>query len=186
MSANYSSSPVWLFSERRYIRREPGDALNTIYHAARSSVWATLMRNEITPPNRRVFELLEDDEMKKQYQEIVSFRNDPLPYPSIKENEVWEQGNNNAFTEYLAKSCSIIKKNYWQIFGKNFIDVFELLNLLKSKYDKPDFYSVMLSVNWKKMSPHYLVSLSHKDNSILLFIDAHNGEIKELKNNQRD
>ena len=163
------------------------DSVNRFYHAARSSIWSTLMKKEITPNNKRVFELLADDEITKLYGNIIDFRKD-IPAYEVNHNfdkELWEKGNFNKFTELLSKTNTIIKKNYKKVLEKNFIDFFELLQILKNDYKTPNHYSIMLSVDWKDMSPFYQTTLFYKNKCVNLEIDAQTGEIKSKNTVQK-
>ncbi len=55
------------------------DPANSVYHAARSSIWATLMITEVTPNNKRIAELVKDREVAELYRKVTDFRNNP-PY----------------------------------------------------------------------------------------------------------
>jgi len=156
------------------------DAVNSIYHAARSSIWAILMEQEVTPKNQRVLELLKDNEIRNKYQEIIEFRNHIPDYDMGLNGaeKLWEQ-EVNEFTDFLAKSCRIIKKNYLQVFQKNFIDPFDLLAIMRKHYEKPQFYSIMLSVNWDKMIPFYHILMMDEKEQVSLIVDAHTGKIKK-------
>jgi len=143
------------------------DPVNSIYHAARSSIWATLMEKEITPNNKRIFELIKDKKIIGLYRKIVHFRNNPPDYETHNldlDKEIYKKGNINEITQYLYDATAIVKINYKRIFGKDFIGLFELLNSIHKKYKQiPDFYNVMLSVNWEREFPFYTVVLSFKN-----------------------
>lgn len=164
------------------------DAVNGLYHAARSSIWATLMPMEVTPPNKRIFELLEEGEIKQKYREILEFRcNIPSTEMDFElEKKMWKGENGNEFTELLQKTNSIVKANYHQIFGKDYVDCFGVLELLRRKYPPPKFYSLMLSTNWEKMFPYYHVMLSYPEKWLSLDIDAHTGEVIEKEVKEKD
>lgn len=157
------------------------DAVNSLYHAARSSIWAILMTREVTPPNKRIFELLEEGEIKQKYTEIVKFRcNIPSTGTAFElEKKMWERGNVNEFMELLQKTNFIVKANHHQIFGKDYVDCFGVLELLRKKYPPPKFYSLMLSMDWEKMIPYYHVMLSYPDKWITVMVDAHDGALTE-------
>ncbi len=164
------------------------DAVNRLYHAARSSIWAMLMPKEITPPNHRIFELLEEGEIKQKYREIVEFRSH---IPEMErdfelDEKMWKHGNVNEFTELLQKTNSIVKASYSAIYGKNYVDCLEVLGLLNEKYPQPEFYSLMLSVDWDKMLPYYHVMLSYPEKWLSLDIDAHTGEVIEKEIKEKD
>lgn len=163
------------------------DSVNSIYHAARSSIWAALMEKEITPPNKKFSELLGNKNVKRRYQEIIDFRKNIPSYDFDLdlEKKFWEKGSVNKFTGLLKNSCFIIKKNYGKIFGKNFIDPFKLMRMLRKNYEQPNYYAIMLSVNWKKMFPFYHVLLSYEKRWVSVIIDAHNGKIKEKEINEK-
>ncbi len=167
------------------------DTVNGLYHAARSSIWATLISGEITPPNHRIFELLEEGEIKQKYRKIVEFRSHipEMGRDFEVDEKMWKHGNVNEFTELLQKTDSIVKANYLQIYGKNYMGCLEVLELLREKYPQPDYYSIMLSVDWEKMQPYYQVMLSYPEKWITVMVDAHDGTIKEevkekLKDNE--
>ncbi len=88
------------------------DGVNSLYHAARSSLWATLIEKEITPPNKRVFELMQDDEVKRRYKEVIAFRDE---LPDCEEDiqldgKIWQEGGDvNKFTDILKKVNEIVK-----------------------------------------------------------------------------
>lgn len=115
------------------------DAVNSFYHAARSSLWATLMEIEITPPNRRVLELLRDEEIKEKYQRIITFRNDIPDYGHNfdLDKKIWDTGEINGFTGVLRDVHEIIRENYLKISGQNFVDCFQILAMLRKKYERP-------------------------------------------------
>ena len=152
------------------------DAVNSIYHAARSSIWATLMP-EITPNNKRVLELLKDKKMRTKFKRIIAFRQN-IPDNDIDRDCIWD-GTRNAFTDLLDKSSSIIKQNYSALFRKNFVDVFTLLQQIKKNHKKPAFYSILLSVDWDKQLPFYHVMLSYDKKWISMTINANTGKIME-------
>ena len=118
------------------------DATNSFYHAARSSVWAILLQKEVTPPNNKVFALLTDEEMRGLYKEIVEFRNNPFdmePDYEIKD-KLWNNRLDNDFSQLLNKVNLVIKKNYSIIFKKEIVNFFQIMEILRNKYSKPDFY----------------------------------------------
>ena len=158
------------------------DPVNSIYHAARSSIWATLMSKEITPNNKRIFELVKDKEIIKLYRKIVHFRNNPPDYEVHNldlDKEIYRKGNINEITQYLNDSTKIVKANYKKIFGKNFIGLFELLSILRKRYKNiPRFYSIMLTVDWEKEVPSYMVMLDFKKYKRLIAVDANKGKIR--------
>jgi predicted nucleotidyltransferase len=161
------------------------DPVNSIYHAARSSIWATLMDQEITPNNKRIFELIKDKKIIELYRKIIDFRNNPPDYETHDfglDKKIYKKGNINELTQYLDDATTIVKTNYKKIFGKDFIGLFELLGILRKKYKKiPKFYNVMLSVNWEKEFPLYVVMLAFKDDKSVLVEVSDNGKIgKEL------
>lgn len=159
------------------------DPVNSIYHAARSSIWATLMDKEITPNNKRIFELIEDKKIIELYRKIVHFRNNPPEYETHNldlDKEIYRKGNINKFTQYLDDATTIVKANYKKIFGKDFIGLFELLDILRKRYkNTPRFYSIMLSVDWKKEVPSYRVILDFKKYKRLIAVDGNNGKIRK-------
>ncbi len=193
------------------------DAVNSLYHAARSSIWATLMEKEITPPNKRVLELLKDAEMKTHYERIITFRSN-IPdcgHELDLEKRIWEHGDVDTFTDLLRMVNSIVKTNYQKIFHRNFVDCFEVFSILRKRYEQPKYsvgqkqlnnnypalymkditstinylcpsvyYSLMLSVDWKKNRPSYLVMLHQEKEWISLVIDAHDGKIQEEKRHE--
>ncbi len=157
------------------------DAVNSLYHAARSSIWAILMLQEVTPSNKRIFELLEEGEIKQKYREIVEFRSH---IPEMErdfevDEKMWKGENVDEFTEILQKTNSIVKASYSAIYGKNYVDCLEVLGLLREKYPQPEFYSLMLSTDWEKMLPYYHVMLSYSERWITVMVDAHDGTLKE-------
>ena len=158
------------------------DPVNSIYHAARSSIWATLMDKDITPNNKRIFELIKDKKIIDLYRKTVHFRNNPPDYETHNldlDKEIYRKGNINEFTKYLDDATTIVKINYKKIFGKDFIGLFELLNLVHKKYKQiPDFYNVRLSVNWEKEFPFYTVVLSFKNGKRFLVELSDNGKIR--------
>lgn len=159
------------------------DSVNSIYHAARSSIWGVLFNTHITPRNKNIFELIKDKRILDLYKKIIHFRNN-IPY--YKENldlptKIYEKGNINQFTQLLEDATKIIKINYKKIFKKNFISLFELFEILNRKYGIPEFYSVFLSVNWKSEKPIYLTTLSFNNKMVLLNVNTTNGKIKEIK-----
>ncbi len=164
------------------------DAVNSFYHAARSSIWAALMPREVTPPNKKVFELLEEGIIKQRYREIVEFRSH-IPEMETDfelDKKMWERGNINEFTELLQKTNSVVKANYQRVCGENYIGCFEVLEQLRKKYSSPDHYYLMLSVDWEKMLPYYQVMLSYEERRLSLDIDAHTGEIIEKEIKEKD
>ncbi|MBI4980566.1 nucleotidyltransferase domain-containing protein [Candidatus Woesearchaeota archaeon] len=161
------------------------DAVNGFYHAARSSIWAALMVQEVTPPNKRIFELLEEGEIKQKYREILKFRSH-IPDTETDfdlDKKMWKQGDVNEFTELLVKTNFLVKTNYQKVCGENYMDCFEVLELLREKYSPPKFYYLMLSVDWEKMLPYYHIMLSYEQRWLSLDIDAHTGKVieKEIK-----
>ena len=157
------------------------EAVNSLYHAARSSIWAVLMPQEVTPPNKRIFELLEEGEIKQKYSEILEFRShiSDTERDFELDEKMWERGNVNEFTELLVKTEGVIKNNYRQIYGKNYVSCMEVLELLRKKYSMPDHYYLMLSVDWEKMVPYYHIMLSYSEKLITVMVDAHDGTLKE-------
>lgn len=165
------------------------DSVNSIYHAARSSIWADLFDKAITPNNHHVFKLLEDKNMLKLYKKIIKFRQNIPDYNSdlCLAQEIYMNGNINSFTQLLEDATTIVRTNYKRIFGKNFVSLFELLAILRKRYDNvPEFYSVILSVVWKKQKPVYHVVLCFKDKRVFVEVDANNGSIKEIENGKKE
>ncbi len=159
------------------------DSVNSVYHAARSSIWAVLITKEITPKNKRILELVEDRKIIDLYKKIISFRQNIPDYDIDIDfsKKLYKKGDMNPFTQILRDAMMIIKINHKHIFKKNFIGLFELLSILKGRYKIPNFYSIFLSVDWKKEIPSYHVMLSFKyDKRFMLEVNAHNGKIKEL------
>src|SRR3989338_824166 len=165
------------------------DSVNSIYHAARSSIWADLFDKVITPNNNHIFKLLEDKSMLRLYKKIIEFRQN-IPnnnYDLYLAQEIYVKGNINSFTQLLDDATTIVRTNYKRIFGKNFVSFFELLAILRKRYDNvPEFYSVMLSVVWKKQKPVYHVMLCFKDKRIFVEVDENNGSIKEIENVKKE
>lgn len=159
------------------------DPVNSIYHAARSSIWATLMDKEITPNNKRIFELIKDNKIIKLYRKIIHFRNNPPDYEEHNfdlDKKIYKKGNINEITQYLDDATTIVKANYKKIFGKNFIGLFELLDILRKRYrNTPRFYSIMLSVDWEKEIPSYRVILDFKKYKRLIAVDGNDGKIRK-------
>lgn len=157
------------------------DAVNGLYHAARSSIWAVLMSQEVTPKNKRIFELLKEGEIKQKYREIVGFRSN---IPEVErdfelDEKMWMGENVDEFTELLQKTNSLVKTNYQKVCGKKYVDCLEVLELLRKKYSQPEFFSLMLSVDWEKMLPYYHIMLSYPEKWITVMVDAHDGTLKE-------
>lgn len=163
------------------------DAVNSLYHAARSSIWATLFKIEITPPNRRIFILLDDEDTKRLYHEIVDFRQH-IPqkeHDFETEKKLWQGSLDNEFTQLIKKTNVLIKKNYFKIFQQKFFDIFQAMELLRNRYPLPEYHTVMFSMNWEKCSPDYYIILSYFQQWIRLEIDAHTGEIKNEQFQQK-
>ncbi len=159
------------------------DATNYAYHAARSSIWATLMKKEITPNSRKTLKLMSDKKIAEKYRQIIKFRKNIPDYDNNLQfsKELYQQGNFNKFTETINNAMQIIKTNYQIIFKKNFLDFFELLALLRTKYPIPDFYSIHFGINWKNESPYCLAMLHIKKKMRMLEINAETGQIREIK-----
>ncbi len=157
------------------------EVINGLYHAARSSIWATLMKEEITPPNKRVMELLEDGTIKKNYKEILALRENIPDYEHDfdLERKIWQNENEDFFMDIFKKVHLIIKTNYQKITGSNFIDFFEVMDILRKKYIQPQHYSIFLSVDWDKLIPNYDVMLSYEKAFTMLRINSHDGSIIE-------
>lgn len=159
------------------------DPVNSIYHAARSSIWATLMDKEITPNNKRIFELIKDKEIIELYSKIIHFRNNPPDYETHTldlDKQIYKKGNINEITQYLDDATAIVKINYNKIFGKDFIGLFELLKILRKRYKNvPRFYSVMLFVDWEKEILSYRVILDFKNYKRLISVNANDGKISK-------
>lgn len=164
------------------------DVINGLYHASRSSIWATLLMQEITPPNKRVLELLKDETIKENYKEILAWRENIPEYESgfELEKKIWLNQHHDLFTAIFHKAHLIIKINYKKITGKDFVDFFEVMGILREKYPLPDYYSVFLSVDWDKLTPHYDVMLSFKKNFMILRINAHDGSIIEITTKEKE
>jgi len=160
------------------------DPVNYIYHAARSSIWAALFDKHITPNNKQIFILINNKVITDLYRKMVRSREKPAYYGddlSICE-EIYKKGNINQVTQMLKDATKLIKINYKKIFGKNFIGLFELLNISKKRYAEiPKFYSILLSVDWENEILRYAVVLSFDDNKrLMLEVNANNGDIKEV------
>lgn len=159
------------------------DPVNSIYHAARSSIWATLMDKEISPNNKRVFELLKDKKIIELYRKIIHFRNNPPDYETHNldlDKQIYKKGNINEITQYLNDATALVKINYKKIFGKDFIGLFELLRILRKRYKNvPRFYSVMLFVDWEKETLSYRVILDFKNYKRLISVNANDGKISK-------
>lgn len=160
------------------------DSVNFMYHAARSSIWATLINQEITPKNKRIFELIKDKKILLLYKKVIQFRENIPPYDAdlSLDKKIYVDGNVNEFTNLLNDTITLIKINYKKIFRKGFIGFFELLNILHMKYDKiPEFYTIMLSVEWKRETILYHTLLSFKDKERkFIEVNANNGEFKYI------
>ena len=160
------------------------DAVNSMYHAARSAIWAVLFSKEITPNNARILVLLKNKKVASLYKRMIHFRNNP---PTASRDfylpkKVYLGGNINQYTRALEDATTIVKIGHKKIFGKNFIGLCEMLEIIKNKYiEIPDFYSVYLSFNRGKNIPQYSVVLSfHGERRVLLDVDATNGKIREI------
>lgn len=156
------------------------DSVNSIYHAARSSIWAVLMRKEITPNNRSALKLIKNNKVVGLYKKIINFRKNIPHYEADFDfsKALYNKGSVNQFTELLNDSITIIKINYQTIFKKPFIGLFEVLAILKKNYGKPSFYSLFLSVDWEREILSYYAALSFKNKDMTLIrINANNGEI---------
>ncbi len=164
------------------------DVINSLYHAARSSIWATLMMKEITPPNRRIMELLDDEIIKKEYQNILVLRGNIPDYETDfdLERKIWQNENEDFFTDVFKRAHLIIKTNYQKITGYNFIDFFEVMDILRKEYALPQHYSVFLSVDWDKSIPAYHVMLSHEKTFTMLRINGHDGSIIEKTTKEKE
>lgn len=161
------------------------DSVNSIYHAARSSIWAVLINQEVTPNNKRVFELIKDKNVSKLYKKIIFFRKN-IPNYNIDFNldkKVYKGGNINEFTNLLKDTIDLIKINYKKIFKKEFRGFFELLDLLNKEYKEiPKFYTVMLSVDWERETVSYHIMLSFKNKKReFIKVNANNGRIKNIQ-----
>ncbi len=159
------------------------DSINSIYHAARSSIWAVLMKKEITPNNRSVLKLIGNNKIADLYKRIINFRKNIPNYNMDVDfpKKLYNKGGVNRFTELLSDATTIIKTNYQKIFKKPFIGLFEVLTILKKNYRNPDFYSLFLAVDWEKeiLFYHAILSFKNKERK-LICINANNGEIKEV------
>lgn len=163
------------------------DAVNSFYHAARSSIWAILFKTEITPSNKRIFTLLDDEETKRLYQEIIDFRQriSQEEHDFETEKKLWQGSLDNEFAQLIKKTNVIIKKNYFKIFQQEFFDIFQVMELLRNRYPQPKYHTVMFSMNWERCSPEYYIILSYFQQWIRLEIDAHTGEIKNEQSQQK-
>lgn len=53
------------------------DALNHLYHASRSALWALLLDKEVFPGNKRILKILKDKRLKEHYKKILKLRENP-------------------------------------------------------------------------------------------------------------
>ncbi|MFH1210107.1 MAG: nucleotidyltransferase domain-containing protein [archaeon] len=159
------------------------DSINSFYHAARSSIWATLFNEEITPNNKKIFELVKNKKIRKLYKRIIDFRKNIPDYETDinLSKKIYKKGNINHFTQILKDTIEIVKINYKKTFKKDFVGFFDILRLLNKRYKRiHDYYSVFLSVNWKREIPFYFITFSFKNKKWLLIeINANNRKIKE-------
>jgi len=160
------------------------DSVNYAYHAARSAIWASLFLKQITPNNERLLELVKDNTVRNLYQNIIEFRKSiPEPQSSLRTSKLlYSKGNYNDFSQILQNAMTIVKIYYKKLLKKDFLDLFDLLAILRQRFGKPDLYSLMLSVNWKSEELVYLVFLSFKNKQrLMLTIDHQSGRVLSKK-----
>ncbi len=159
------------------------DTVNSIYHAARSAIWASLLPGHMTPNNKELLKLVKDREVARLYKRILKSRERVPEYDvDIRFAEkLYEKGNFNGFTQLLDDATKIIRSSHKEIFNQDFISLFDVLEILRKRHrDPPAFYSVFLAVDWKGQRSFYNVFTSAENGRHrIMKIDANTGEYEE-------
>lgn len=158
------------------------DSVNSIYHAARSAIWAKLLDKNFLPTNDQIVNLLKDESICLAYKRVLNFRENIPDYERDFDlpKKLWKYGKVNEFTDLLKDAFIIIKSAYLELTQKEFTDLFELCEILRKNYPLPEYYCIFLETD---PNPFYHVMLSYKDRYLHLDVESETGKIKEVRNN---